>query len=291
MRTLVLSIIAIAAFGYAGIVALVGLFQDRLLFFSSTTLDSTPAGAGLEYEDIWLDTDEDARIHGWYVRAAIPSSRTVLFLHGNAGNISHRIYTVSLWHQLGFNCFLIDYRGYGRSTGKPSEIGLRTDALAAWRYLLERRNIPATQIVVHGRSLGAAVALSITAPAQTQTAPEQLAKPGAVILESTFTSLPDIGARAYPWLPIRWLSRFSFPSQQRIANLDAPVLVAHSLADELIPFAHGQTLYNAARAPKQFFTMRGGHASGYVDTGRDYQRTLADFVKLHISDQADTASH
>ena len=195
LRTLATSLVTIAAvvgIGYVIILALVYAFQDRLLYFPSSELETDPAAIGMPFEDLWLIAKDGVRVHAWYIPAARQTDKTVLFLHGNAGNISHRMYTVEVWHQLGFNALLLDYRGYGRSDGTSSEQGLRDDALAAWHYLIEQRTLAPEAIVVHGRSLGAAVALSIT----------DVVKPAALITESGFKSLPEVAAQTYPWLPV-----------------------------------------------------------------------------------------
>ncbi|MEM7404952.1 MAG: alpha/beta hydrolase [Pseudomonadota bacterium] len=273
MRSALLGFIGLLVVGYAAIVALVTLFQDRLLYFPAADLVSTPADAGYTFEDVWLDTADGDRIHGWYIPAAAPTNRTVLFLHGNAGNISHRMETIYHWHTLGLNCLIIDYRGYGLSGGKPGEAETREDALAAFKFLTGERGIGADAIVLHGRSLGGAVALSVL----------DAVTPGAVIIESTFTSLPDIGAEQYPWLPVRLMSRIQYSSLARVRELTVPLMIMHSNEDRLIPFHHGRALYDAAPQPKRFFEMRGGHNSGFAETGPAYIQALREFVTEHLA--------
>lgn len=267
------SLLTFLVLGYALIVLLVYFFQQRLVYFPSRELVNTPANVGLVFEDVGLTTEDGIRLHAWYMPASKPTARTVLFLHGNAGNISHRLQTFALWQQLGLNVLALDYRGYGRSAGEPSAAGTGLDARAAWRYLQQERKIPASYIIVHGRSLGGAVALALTRLERNV---------AAVVVESTFTSMVDIGREKYPWLPVSLINRVHYPSRESIRQLRAPVLIAHSQGDRLIPFAHGRALYAAANDPKSFLEMRGGHNDGFVATGDTYRVTLGQFVEQHL---------
>jgi fermentation-respiration switch protein FrsA (DUF1100 family) len=205
------------------------------------------------------------------------NARSVLFLHGNAGNISHRSETLRLYRRLGLNVLMIDYRGYGRSEGRPSEHGTELDAFAAWQYLVEQRTKAASAILIHGRSLGGTIALALT---------ESIAKRGGVIgavfIESRFTSVPDIGAEVYPWVPVRWLARIDYPNLVRIARLRAPLLIAHAPDDEVIPFHHGQRLHEAAPLGTHSLRLRGRHNDGFLVTGSVYVDALSAFVDQHI---------
>lgn len=186
------NILLTIAIAYALIVVVVYAFQNRLVYFPVRNLDATPRALGFDYEDVWVTTEDGLRLHGWFVPA--PSARaTILHFHGNGGNISHRLEYIALFRKLALNAFLIDYRGYGQSEGRPNELGTYRDARAAWRYLTDRRGLAPATVILHGESLGGAVATWLAA----QT------KPGALILESSFTSALDLGAAAYPWLPIR----------------------------------------------------------------------------------------
>ena len=252
---------------YTLINAVVYIMQPRLVFFPTRTLDATPAEIGLRYEDIMLDTDDGVSLHGWFV-PSVDATTTLLFFHGNAGNISHRLDSIRIFHDLGLNVFILDYRGYGRSTGQPSEAGTYIDAATAWHYLTETRGLPANEIVVFGRSLGAAVATWLAVEHQ----------PGALILESAFTSIPDLAAEYYPLLAVRWLARIRYDSHGRISRLTSPLLVVHSREDELIRFAHGQRLYSAAAKPKHFLEIHGGHNDGFLVSEDTYTRELRSFI-------------
>jgi uncharacterized protein len=263
-----LTAIAAVVFAFGVVVLLAYALQDRLVYFPMRALEATPRAIGVDYEDVWLTTEDGVRLHGWF--AAAPGARaTVLFLHGNGGNISHRLERIEIFRRLGLSAFLIDYRGYGSSGGRPSEQGTYRDARAAWDYLTGTRGLAAVDIIVYGESLGGAVATHLAA--------ERTA--GAVIVESSFTSLPDLGAEVYPWLPVRWISRYVYPSARNLARVHSPVLVIHSRRDEIVPFHHGQALYAAAHEPKAFLEIRGSHNDGPQASGSLYVDGLDRFLR------------
>lgn len=252
---------------YVGISLAMFVFQSHLVFFPDSTLVATPRAAGLEYEDVRLRAEDGTDLHGWFVPGA-PDGPVVLFFHGNAGNISHRLETLRLLRGLGASTLIIDYRGYGLSEGRPSEDGLYQDARAAWVHLTTERGIPPSRIIVFGRSLGGAVAVWLAAQVE----------PAGVVAESTFTSAPDLGASVYPWLPVRLLSRFSFDSAATLPTVACPVLVVHSRDDEIVPFSHGERLYQLAPEPREMLELRGGHNDGFLVTGPRYTAAVKDFL-------------
>jgi fermentation-respiration switch protein FrsA (DUF1100 family) len=195
-----------------------------------------------------------------------------LFCHGNAGNIWNRIDVIWMLHEMGFNVCIFDYRGYGKSEGRPTEAGTYADAEAVWKWLVETKGIAPGRIVVQGESLGGGVASWVA----------EKKKPGALILESTFTSLPDMAARMYPFLPARWLCRFSYNTLARLPDIHCPVLVAHGKDDEMIPFAFGQRLFQAANEPKVFIELKGSHNDGRERSGREYEEMLKAFIEKTI---------
>lgn len=274
---MMISFFIITLFGYGAIAATMYAVQDRLVFFPDKQLSGDPQQWGMNFEEVWLTATDGVRSHAWYVPASSPTARTVLFLHGNGGNISHRPQTIALYHQLGLNILILDYRGYGRSEGKPSETGTLLDASAAWRHLRDERSIDAAAILIHGRSLGGGVALALA---------DQLTQNdidfAALFVESTFTSIADVGAEKYPWLPVRLLSRIHYPNKQRIATIKVPVLIAHGPGDELIPFHHGKGLHAVAPTGSVFLQMQGGHNDGFIVTGQPYVESLAQFVNAHL---------
>jgi len=261
------SLLFVAGAVYAGISLSLFLLQDRLVFYPTAQLDATPAAIGLDYEEVRVTTRAGHRLHGWFVPG--PGERTVLFFHGNAGNISHRLESLAIFHRLGLSTFLFDYSGYGESEGSPSEAQTYDDAESAWSHLVTTRSIEPGRIVLFGRSLGGAVAAWLAARVT----------PAALIVESTFTSVPDMAAKLYPWLPVRLLARIRYDARAHVAAAHAPVLVAHSPGDEVVPYAHGRALYEAAPEPKAFLELRGGHNDGFIVTGEDYMLGLARFLE------------
>jgi len=264
-----MTLIGAVLLAWAGAIGLLYVTQDQQLYFPTTTLQATPEDAGLSYEDVWLSSKDGLRLHGWYVPAA-EAAPVLLFFHGNAGNISHRLSSIRVFHDLGLSVLIIDYRGYGQSEGRPSEPGLYQDAEAAWRYLRDERGVPAQRIVLFGRSLGAAVAARLGVTADSP--------PGAVILESAFTSAPDLGAELLPWMPVRRLIRVDYDTRAAVEQLRVPILIAHSVEDEVVPFSHGERLFEAAPEPKRFLTMQGGHNDGFLRSQPNYSRALAAFL-------------
>lgn len=272
--TTLLPRLLVAASLYAALLLAVYLGQEKLLYLPdqpSREIVATPREIGLDYETVWIVTADGVKLNGWYVEARRPRA-TLLFFHGNAGNISHRLDSLRIFNELGLTVLIIDYRGYGLSEGKPSEAGTQLDALAAWRYLTEKRGVAPRNIVLFGRSLGAALAAWLAAEKQ----------PGAVILESAFTSVPDLAADLYWWLPARRLARLHHATRDYLARVHSPVLVVHSREDEIIPYRHGLAVYAAAGQPKAFLPLRGGHNDGFLLTGNGYVRGLDEFLTRHL---------
>jgi fermentation-respiration switch protein FrsA (DUF1100 family) len=265
-----LKLLAIVAGAYLVMVGFVYLTQASLLYLPGVPgrqLDGAPDHIGLDYEDVRLDTSDGVRIHGWFLPG--DSTRTLLYFHGNAGNISHRLHSIRQFHDLGLSVFIIDYRGYGESAGSPSEDGLYRDAEAAWEYLVEGRGIGAENIIVFGRSLGGSLAAWLAAERH----------PRALIVDSSFTSVPDIGQDVYPWLPVRLLARIRHPTREFVGIASCPVLVVHSRDDEIIPFHHGEALFDAANEPRTFLELRGGHNDTHFTSGAIYIDGLRRFLQ------------
>lgn len=269
VKTLV-SLIAVAALAYLALTLFVFFFQARLVYFPQVGRDlvSTPGAVGLAYEDVWLDSAPGVKIHGWFVphRAA---KGTVLFFHGNAGSIALRLDWLRMFHDLGYAAFMVDYRGYGRSSGEPSETGTYEDASASWDHVTAVRGVAPKDIVIAGESLGAAIATELAARRA----------PRALVIQSTFTSVPDLASELYRFLPVRWISRFQYDTGSRIAHVSAPVLIAHSPADEIIPFRHGRVLFERAREPKVFVELAGGHNEGFLFARRAWVDALDAFLR------------
>ncbi len=265
-------VLLIAIGGYAALTGMVYLMQEKLLFLPGEARYGDPSGIGLTYEEVRLSTEDGESLQAWWIPRS-DARGTVLFFHGNAGNITTRLETIRTLHRLGLNTFIIDYRGYGASSGRPTEKGLYRDAESAWRYLIGERGLPPAEIVLYGRSLGAAVAIWLA-----ERVPE-----GALIAESGFTSVPEIGAYHYPYLPVRMLSRMQFDSLARIGNCRSPVLVIHSREDEIIPFSHGERLFEAAAEPKRFVELSGTHENSFVLSHETYSEAISDFVDTYVA--------
>jgi len=259
---------------YCGLCLLVLFRQSRYVYYPDKRVDTVPSQMGMAFEEVTLRSADGETLGAWYVPAASNATDdvTILFCHGNAGDIGDRVGSIRTFHDLGFNVMIFDYRGYGTSTGRPTEKGTYLDARAAWDHLVEDRGILPGRIAVFGRSLGGSVASCLA---------EQTA-PGMLILESTFTSAPDMAARMFPFLPVRWLTRFRYDTVARMKNIKCPVMVAHSRQDEMIPFLHGRRIFEAANEPRKFVEFPGGHNDGGFDISPEYQRELLKFVEAEM---------
>ena len=266
----VLNLVLSIAIAYAVILLLVYLYQPRLVYFPQVEreLALTPRSAGLDYQDVDLVAADGVKLHAWWVPAR-EARGAVLVLHGNAGNISHRIGYATMFNRLGYSVLLFDYRGYGKSADHPSEEGTYRDADAAWHHLTTVRGIKSREIVIVGESLGGGVAswVALKYP------------PRALVLASTFTSVPDLGAQIYPWLPVRLLSSIQYNTLERMPQIAAPVLIAHSRTDDIIPYAHGEALFAAARDPKELLALSGGHNDGFLYTREVWIAAVGAFLE------------
>ncbi|NCA73189.1 MAG: alpha/beta hydrolase [Sphingobacteriia bacterium] len=243
------------------------MLQPAMVFHPTRVLVETPADWGLDYEDVELIARDGTLLHGWFIDHPA-ATHTLLFFHGNAGNISHRGDSIAILQRLGLSVLIIDYRGYGRSGGRPSEAGLYLDAQAAWDHLIDDRRIAPERIILFGRSLGAGVAADLAARV----------RPAGVILEAGFSSARDMARHLYPVLHHVLLMRYDFDAAARLGQVRAPVLILHSQGDEIVPDALGRRLFAAASEPKRFVTLRGGHNDGFLASQPDYARTLAEFI-------------
>jgi fermentation-respiration switch protein FrsA (DUF1100 family) len=260
------------ALAYAAVVALVFFFQARLVYYPGIGREMTvsPQAYGLEFEAAELRTADGETLHAWWVPAR-DARGTVLFLHGNAGNISHRLDYLLMFNRLGYSSFIVDYRGYGRSSGTPSEEGTYRDAEAAWDYMRQTRSVAPQDLVIAGESLGGGIASWLAAKVG----------PRALLLFSTFTSVNDLGAEIYWFLPVRLISRIGYDNVGNLARITAPLFVAHSRDDEIVPYAHGRKVFEAAREPKEFLEMRGGHNEGFVFARKEWVAQLNAFLDRH----------
>jgi hypothetical protein len=243
---------------------------DRMIFHPSPGADLRPADVEVAGEEVFLDTEDGVRIHAFWLPAD-GADRAFLFLHGNAGNASHRLPNAALLTRLGAAVLLLDYRGYGRSEGRPTESGVYADARAGLAHLVEARGFAPERVVVFGRSLGGAVAVDLARGRGL----------GGVVLESVFTSAADVARRAFGFLgPLAaQLARGRFDSAAKIGELRAPLLFFHGDRDRIVPWALGRALYEAAPEPKRFVTVRGaGHNDTVQIGGRPYFDRIATFL-------------
>jgi hypothetical protein len=252
--------------GYVAVCVLVWFFQARLVYFPGPAPRLTPAELGLEFRELELAARDGPRLHAWFLPRA-GAQGAVLVCHGNAGSIEQRIELARTFLELGWAVLLFDYRGYGRSTGHPSEEGTYRDAEAAYRHLLDE-GFATERIVLFGESLGAAVAFELA----------RRASVGAVIAESAFTSIPDMAAEVYPFLPARLLARMRYDNLAKVAYLGVPLLVIHSPEDEIVPAELGRRLFAAAREPKRLLLTGGGHNDGGFQLRAEWRAEVGEFL-------------
>lgn len=246
------------------------LIENRLVYFPSKYPHGNwhPELWGLRAEDCYFKTSDGLRLHGWFVSNANASS-TLLWCHGNAGNISDRLDNLARLAELPISVFIFDYRGYGRSEGQPDERGVYLDAVAAYDYLISRQDVEPDNIILFGRSLGGAVAVDLA----TQ-------RPAAgLILESTFTSAKDMAKSSFGFLPVHLLIKTKFDSAEKIGQLRLPVLFFHGTEDRTVPIRLGKQLFAAAKEPKEFYEIQGAdHNNTFVVGGQPYFDKLAEFM-------------
>ncbi len=274
MRTL-LQFAVVLALAYGVLLGCTYRYQSRLIYFPGmgpTDPTMTPARLGLRFDDVRFTAADGVGLHGWYIPAE-PERGVLLFMHGNAGDITHRLDSIAVFHRQELSQFIFDYRGFGQSDGSPDESGTYADAMAAWQYLIDERGIPANDIVIFGRSLGAAIATQLA----TQT------QPAALIIESAFTSAPDVAADHYWFLPVRMLSRFDYDTRAHLEHVEVPVLIIHSVDDEIIPVKHGEALYAVAADPKAYLELRGDHNQGFLLSEPAYSAGLDAFLSDYLA--------
>ena len=242
------------------------LKQPGMIFFPLKEVDVTPAQWGLTYQQVTIQSSDNVKLSGWHIPH--PEAKiTVLFFHGNGGNISHRGDSIYTFHKLKMNVLIIDYPGYGKSEGIPSEQGLYQSAYSAWQYLIKDKKIKPENILIFGRSLGGAVATDLASRVNA----------GGLILESTFSSVADIVQMAFPVMSNFIYLRYSFDSISKINKVKYPVLLIHSPDDEVIPFELGKKLFAAVQSEKEFLQIEGGHNDGFMRSIRSYMQTLRVF--------------
>jgi len=244
--------------------------ENRLIFHPAASLERTPADVGLNFEDVFFTTRDGVRLHGWFVPHRNAHS-TLVWFHGNAGNISHRVENIKLLHELvRVNVFIFDYRGYGRSDGRPSEQGTYLDGEAALELIGNKLGDEnRKKIILFGRSLGAAIATEMATRFVSQ----------ALILESPFVSIAEMARTILPFFPIGPFLQTQYNVGERIKKIRGPLLVLHGDQDEIVPIEQGRKVFDAAPEPKTFFPIAGAaHNDTYIVGGKNYFRQLKDFI-------------
>ena len=255
-------IVAALALGWA----FLRWFERANLYFPDRTLYAHPGSFGLAYREARFPAADGVRLHGWFVEKS-PGAPLIILCHGNAGNISNRLEKLRLLLEAGASVLLFDYRGYGGNEGRPSEQGTYLDGEAALRYATGVLKLDPSRVVLHGESLGAAVA-----------AETALRHPvGGLILESGFTSVPDMARLLLPWLPVRLVS-LRYDTLSKIGRIRCPVLVMHSPQDEIVPYEMGRRVFAAAREPKTFAALSGGHNEGFLESERVFVASVRKFL-------------
>ncbi len=254
---------------YGGFGLILYLFQSKFLYCPVRMVCYSPDELGIGFEEITLTTSDDVKLNGWYIPA--PNAKfTVLFLHGNGGNIMHRLGSIQMFYNLGLNCFIFDYRGYGKSTGKPTEQGTYLDAEAAYEWLTKEKGIKPQNIIIFGRSMGGSIAAELVRKAEA----------GSLVLESAFTSYVAMGKKFYWYMPVKWFARYRYNTLEYIRDVKCPMMIIHSPDDEIIPFEFGRQLYIAANEPKKFVEISGGHNDGFLVSAELYKSEWLNWLEF-----------
>lgn len=253
--------------GWIVVVMAMSGFENFLVFRPSPYNAANRAWqpSDLRYEDVEIASTDGALLHGWFAPHDAPRA-VVLMLHGNGGNISGQADELRKLHRLGVAALAVDYRGYGKSTGSPNEAGVLDDARAARAWLAKRAGVDEQQVVLWGFSMGGGVAVDLAACDGAR----------GLVLQSTFTSLPDAAAVHYPWLPVRWLMRNRLDSAEKIAKYQGPLLQTHGTDDSIIPYELGERLFALANEPKRFVRIEGGEHNNPPDG--EFYRAFAAFL-------------
>ncbi|MGM0540566.1 MAG: alpha/beta hydrolase [Thermodesulfobacteriota bacterium] len=250
-----ISLILVLVPFYGLLIFLAFMGQKLLIFCPVREIEATPADLQLPYEPLQLSTPDGETLHAWFVPGD-QNRPVVLFCHGNNSNISSpsHLKFLELLHSLGLSTIIFDYRGFGRSSGSPDQAGTYRDGEAVWKHLVQSRGYTGRDILIWGKSLGGGIASYLASQHQDCR---------ALVLEATFTSIPDVARRLFPILPVKWIVRHEYPVHRHVSKVDSPVLVMHSPEDETIPYRLGRRVFEAAREPKKFVQLSGGHVWGF----------------------------
>ncbi|HNV86522.1 MAG TPA: alpha/beta hydrolase [Candidatus Omnitrophota bacterium] len=253
---------------------ILNLMITSMIFFPEKKFDAAPQEFGLQAETVECLTQDAVKLHGWFFEAP-GSEATLLFFHGNAGNISHRLYKTKGWLDRKISVFLIDYRGYGKSEGKiEKEADLYRDAEAALKWLREIKKIRPEDIILYGESIGSAPAIELARREPFR----------GIVLEAPFTSLGELAKAHYSWVPESWLSEFRLDNFSKIREIRSPLLIIQGDEDEICPFAMGEKLFGEAPGRKEFFRVAGGHHNDLPEiAGEAYYDVPARFLPGGVS--------
>jgi len=257
----VTAIVSVGAFIY--------FFQAKFIYVPEREITVNPGNAGLKYDDVELTAEDGTLLHAWYVYAENPKG-TILFCHGNAGNISERVDTIKIFHELEMDVMIFDYHGYGKSDGTPSEKGTYQDARAAWDYLVQKKDIPPDKIIIVGRSLGGGIASKLASEKES----------AGTVIESSFISIPEIAHDLYPFLPlISVFSKIRYPVNDNVKKINTPIMFVHSVDDEIINIRHGEQNFKDANNPKKFIKLSGSHNECYFNCESVYRKAFKSFIQ------------
>ena len=294
MASMLLSFVVILFVAYWGLGTILYLMQPTFLYCPMGEVSYTPEELDLEFENVFFRASDGVRLNGWYVPAPLEARRqksmrgsaesegslltgpgvnsqlTVLFCHGNGGNIMHRLDSINFFYKLGLSCFIFDYRGYGNSEGKTTEEGTYLDVMAAYEWLTRDKKVLPENIIIFGRSLGGSIATNLASKVEA----------GSLVIESAFTSYVDMGRKFYPYMPVRWFARFSYRTIDYVKDVRCPLMVIHSRTDEVVPFEFGLELYEEAREPKEFIEIFGSHNDGFLVSNEVYTKAWIKWLRL-----------
>ncbi|HUS72266.1 MAG TPA: alpha/beta hydrolase [Sedimentisphaerales bacterium] len=280
MGSMLISFFVVLFIAYWGLGTILYFMQPTFLYCPVREVPYTPDEIDLDFENVVLKTKDGLRLSGWYIPAE-NAEFTVLFCHGNGGNMMHRLDSINIFHNLGLSCFIFDYRGYGSSEGKPTEEGTYLDVMSAYQWLTEEKKISPEDIIIFGRSLGGSIAAQLAAKVEA----------GSLIIESGFTSYVDIGRKFYPYMPVRWFARFSYRTIDYLSDVRCPVMIIHSRNDDVVPFEFGQDLYEAANEPKEFVEIFGSHNDGFLVSAEIYKKAWTKWLKFLRESQEQADRH
>ena len=263
---MVLKIVLFIIFCFVLILGYAKYIELRSIFFPVKEIVFNPEAINLSFEDVYLKTRDDKKINGWFIPYE-KAKYTLLFLHGNAGNIGDRLDKINMLRELGLDIFIIDYRGFGRSQGRPSERGMILDAETAYDYLSNRRKISPEKIILYGESLGTVAAVNIASRFPVK----------AVIIEGGFSSGKDMGRIYYPFIP-SFIFSDMLNSLRNMNKVKAAKLFLHSADDEIVPFTLSKKLFDSASSPKVFKELRGSHNDAFLDSKAEYLSAIKSFI-------------